>query len=276
MASFRYRVAIPAKELDAHINHFGAEVLIFSKPTQEEVNVAVLRKKRGTKIIADICDDHLDWPHYRALLDLSDAVTCPTKVLADRLRWDAQIVPDPYEFAECLPHCNGDRVLWFGHGSNIKSVARVLPKIKSPIRIVSNVPGSIPWSVPTLQTELTQADIVILPATKDYKSPNRAVEAIRSGCFVVAEPHPALEDIPGIWIGDIPEGIEWAKQNQEEANHRTRLAQEYVRNNFSPDIQANAWRKVLRGLASTSDAAASNGLDGSGWTWLQQRMCSPT
>lgn len=251
MASFRYRVAIPAKNLDATINNFGADILVFAKPSQPEVKIAHTLKKRGQKIVADICDDHLDWPHYRALLDLADVVTCPTPTLAERLRWDAKVVIDPYEFAEMLPHCRGDRVLWFGNSVNIRSLHRVMPKIKSPLRVVSNVEGSIPWSIPTLQAELMQADIVILPATKSYKSPNRALEAIRSGCFVVAEPHPSLEGFPGIWIGDIPEGIEWAKQNPEEANQRTRIAQEYIENNYSPCIQANAWRKIIQELAST-------------------------
>jgi hypothetical protein len=53
---------------------------------------------------------------------------------------------------------------------------------------------------------------VVIPATAPYKSANRAIEAIRQGCFVVAEPHPALEGFP-IYIGNIKHAIRQRKPN---------------------------------------------------------------
>jgi hypothetical protein len=130
MASYRYRAQIPAKELGASINDFTADVLIFAKPQRQEVRLLKDAQARGAKVIADFCDDHFDLPHYREMLKLADAVTCPTEVMAQRI--GGQVVPDPYEFPEVLPHCSGDRLLWFGNATNIRSLQRLLPKIGGP------------------------------------------------------------------------------------------------------------------------------------------------
>jgi hypothetical protein len=264
MASYRYRVAIPARELNARINDLSADVVIFSKPTGQDVESALNVKRRGGKIIVDFCDDHMTLPHYRAMLDLADAITCPTEKMAERLRWDAQVIPDAYEFDESEPHCNGNNILWFGHAVNFPSLQRILPDLGGMrLRVVSNVPGCIPWSLETMRYEFSKADIVIIPYTKDYKSPNRAIEAIRQGCFVVAEPHPSLKDFPGIWIGNIKEGVEWAQQNLSDAKSLTKKTQNFVLKRYSPQTQANAWRKVIQGLVSISEAERFAGMDGS-------------
>jgi hypothetical protein len=245
MASYRYRVQIPAKSLDAEINQYPADILIFAKPMPHEVELARRAQAEGSKIVADFCDDHFDEWHYEEMADIADLVTCATPVLAERADHPAYVVPDTYELDELEPHCAGGRLLWFGHKLNSYSIVPFLDL--EDLRIVSNTKGAIPWSTDTVEFELQCADIVLMPATAAYKSPNRTLEAIRSGCFVVAEPHPAINDFP-IWIGDIKEGIEWAKQNPSKANEMTKVAQAFVREKYSPEIQANAWRIALATL----------------------------
>jgi len=245
MASYRYRALIPAKELGASINDFTADIMIFAKPQAIEVQIAKEAQESGKKVVVDFCDDHFDQTHYREMLKLADAVTCPTEEMGKHI--GAQVVIDPYEFDEEAPHCRGDNLLWFGNVTNFASIERLRPRLTSPLRMVSNAPGCIPWSMDTMRHEFSLADIVVLPATKEYKSPNRAVESIRQGCFVVAEPHPSLTNLP-IWIGDIPQGIEWARQNTLEANKMTLAAQDFVRSAYSPKTQASAWRRVLQAL----------------------------
>lgn len=245
MASYRYRAQIPAKSLDAEINKYPADILIFAKPQPREVDWARWAQSEGHKIVADFCDDHFEQPHYKQMATIADLVTCSTPALAERLFRPSYMVPDTYEFEECAPHCAGANLLWFGHSSNFHSL-RKLGDV-GPLRVVSNIAGAIPWSLEALQSELRRADIVLMPATADYKSPNRTLEAIRMGCFVVAEPHPAINDFP-IWVGDIKEGIEWATQNPEQANQMTQLAQAFIREKYSPAIQASAWRTALATL----------------------------
>jgi hypothetical protein len=271
MASYRYRAEIPAKTLGVSLNDFDAGTLIFAKPMPGDDDLA----RTADRVIVDVCDDHLQTPLYQSMLAQADAVTCATPVMAEKIP-GALIVPDCYEFEERLPHCSGARLLWFGHATNFKSLLRVMLKVsKYHLRAVSNVPGCIPWSMDTMRREFSIADIVILPATKDYKSPNRAIESVRQGCFVVAEPHPSL-DIPGIWIGDIAEGIRWAKHNVTEANARTLEAQAYVRKRYSPQTQACAWRKVLESLGCTLAPESTIGTGGSTSISTPEQMSTVT
>jgi hypothetical protein len=245
MASYRYRVQIPAKSLDAEINKYPADILIFAKPQPNEVDLARRAQSEGHKVVVDFCDDHFGLPHYKQMATIADLVTCSTPVLAERLFRPAYVVPDTYEFGELKPCIVGRNLLWFGHSSNFHSLVK-LGDVGA-LRVVSNLAGAIPWSLDTLRQELAYADIVLMPATAAYKSPNRTLEAIRMGCFVVAEPHPAINDFP-IWIGDIKEGIEWATKNPEQANQMTLLAQEFIREKYSPAIQASAWKTALATL----------------------------
>ena len=263
MASYRYRAAIPANELGASINDESADILYIAKPIGVEPDEVLKWKDHGKRVIMDFCDDHFHVPQYQTLLSLADAVSCPTAVMASKIEkmgYAATVIEDPYEFDECEPHCHGSNLLWFGHGVNYSSIKRIKPDLKEyDLRIVSNIPGSIPWSMETMRQEFQRADIVVIPKTEDYKSANRAVEAIRQGCFVVAEPHPALDDIPGIWLGNIKDGIEWASQHQNEANQRTKQAQMALLERFSPRTQAFAMSRIIQASSCTWEAENATG-----------------
>lgn len=266
MASYRYRCRIPSEQLRVPTNNLKAEVVIFSKPMPLEGPALAHARGRAQTIIADFCDDHFDQAHYWQFARLADAITVPTEGMKERIPEELQhkvrIIPDPYEYALKEPHCSGKKLLWFGHASNYDSLERVLPELESyPLRVVTNRPDCIPWSRSIMPGEFAKADIVVIPATASYKSPNRAVEAIRQGCFVVAEPHPSIKDFPGIWIGNLKEGIEWASQNLQQANERTREAQTYTEN-FAPERVGNAWKTLVAELSSTSAAGTRNGTDG--------------
>ena len=274
-ASYRYRCQIPADELGASINDQSADVLVLAKPEALTVLEMKQRLGEGKSIIIDFCDDHFDRPHYQDLLRLADAVTCSTAVLAETIRMrgrEATVIPDPYEYPEAEPHCHGANVLYFGSPVNGEGLARLLPLANSfPLTVVTSkasIQGSsmarfVEWSPQAMAEEFAKADIVAIPATAPYKSCNRAVESIRQGCFVVAEPHPSLKDIPGIWIGNLEEGIEWAIQYQCKANQRTRHSQTYVSQRYSPKTVAVAWSRVIQACPSTWGQAPATGQDGS-------------
>ncbi len=251
MASYRYRAQIPARELGASIGDLAADVLIFTKPIPQDIDFARIALEDGRKVIVDFCDMHFGRKEYQRLLKEANEITCPTQWFQDFLKDDygvsATIVHDPYEFDEAEPHCAGDNLLWFGHGSNIDSLGRIAGTIDThPLIVVSNVPHTVQYSRDSVLEAMRVSDIVIMPETAPYKSCNRTVEAIRRGCFVVAEPHPAINGFPGIWIGSIKEGVEWAKAHQQEANEKTKTAQEYIRKWYAPSTQADAWRIAIR------------------------------
>jgi uncharacterized Rossmann fold enzyme len=260
-ASWRYRAKIPSGDW-ATLNDLTADTLIFAKPQASELMDMARAKARGAWVVVDFCDDHFDWMHYQEALRLADAVTCSTTEMAKRIKElgrDATVIPDPYEFPEMPPHCNGVNLLWFGHHVNRDSLQRILPDLKGyPFAVVSNFDGAIPWSKETMLREFARADIVVIPTTASYKSANRAIEAIRQGCFVVAEPHPALEGFP-IYIGNIKEGIEWTKQQN--MNELILEAQNFVRERFTPQILIDKWKTATK-RPTTLDADKRNGTVG--------------
>jgi uncharacterized Rossmann fold enzyme len=258
-ASWRYRAKI-VSEGWASLNDLTADTLIFAKPQANELMDMARAKARGAWVIVDFCDDHFDWVHYKEALRLADAVSCNTEVMAKIIKEhgrDAIVIGDPYEYPEEKPHCNGLNLLWYGHAVNKHSLERILPDLEGyNLRVVSNFGGAIPWSHETMLEEFAKADIVLMPATAEYKSPNRAVEAIRQGCFVVSERDLG---IPGIYVGNIKEGIEWT-QTQEMEKHIGK-AQKYVRESFTPKILIDKW-KTLTAQRTTLDAAKKNGTAG--------------
>jgi uncharacterized Rossmann fold enzyme len=260
-ASWRYRAKIPSGDW-ATLNDLTADTLIFAKPQASELMDMARAKARGAWVVVDFCDDHFDWLHYQEALRLADAVTCSTTEMARRIKElgrDATVIADPYEFPEMPPHYAGINLLWFGHHVNRDSLQRILPDLEGyPLRVVSNFEGAIPWSKETMLEEFARADIVVIPTTASYKSANRAIEAIRQGCFVVAEPHPALEGFP-IYIGNIKEGIEWTKQQN--MNELISKAQKFVTEKFTPQILIDKWKSATR-RPITLDAAQRNGTVG--------------
>ena len=259
MASYRYRVQMPVHWLDADINNPRADVHVYAKPVPQDIDHITRAKSEGKTVIVDICDLHFELEYYRKAIRMADLVTCSTRWIAEFILEDFGIacamIPESYEHEESPAHCHGNRLLWFGHASNYDSLQRIRDQLSDfPLTVVSSVVGGVPWSPDNLTKALELADTVILPETAPYKSANRAVEAIRAGCFVVAEPHPALTGFP-VYTGNLRAGIKWAANNQQEANDRTREAQAIVRERLSPKTLADAWRTAIRTAQSNSISA---------------------
>ena len=258
-ASWRYRAKI-VSEGWAELNDFTADTLIFAKPQANELMEMARAKARGAWVIVDFCDDHFDWVHYKEALRLADAVSCNTEVMKNIIKEhgrDATVINDPYEYPEAKPHYSGLNLLWYGHAVNKHSLERILPDLEGyNLRVVSNFGGAIAWSQETMLEEFARADIVLMPATAEYKSPNRAIEAIRQGCFVVSERDLG---IPHIYVGNILEGIKWTQT--QDINTLISKAQKFVTDEFTPRILIDKW-KTLTAQRTTSDVEKRSGTDG--------------
>jgi len=79
------------------------------------------------------------------------------------------------------------------------------------------------------------------------KSGNRAVEAIRRGLYVVANPLPAYADL-GMWQGDIRQGVDWALSHRGEVLRRIKNSQDYVRHEYSPQRIGRLWANALSSI----------------------------
>ena len=278
MASYRYRAAMPAEALGASLNDPTADILIFAKPHEQDVATAERAKAEGRTVIVDVCDDHLGLSWYRDMLGLADQIVCNTDVMAARIGRPCTVIADPYEFEELPPHGSGNRVLWYGHKTNLPGLLAFLPSCTYPLTVISNAEGYRVWSHETMREAFATHDLVILPHSAPYKSANRAIEAIRQGCFVVAAPHPALLEIPGIWIGDLQEGLTWATSQWSEANARTKQAQDWICTRYAPATQADAWRTLLSRVKSRTTWGPERfvGLVGAPWIATRRPMSPVT
>lgn len=253
MASYRYRVEVPAKHIGAQINEGFAEIAVFSKPYPEDVELAKQAKEAGAKIVADICDPHFNLSHYREIVELSDVRVVPTEYMRNYLP-DAHVIPDPYEFEELRAHADGDRVLWFGHRVNLKDVQKwaKMPNLRIVSGPFEETPeGITEYSPENLRKALSEDNIAFFPTSEgsEYKSPNRLLNALRMGLFPICHRHPSYTEFRDFcWVGDIREGFTWAKHNRNDLNDLVREGQRYIRDKFSPETVGEKWKDLLSSI----------------------------
>ena len=233
IASTRYRVLVPAQQLAraghqvqiASLKESGgswpdsikqAEVdaLVISKsfhPANEEL--AAIMKARGTRVIADICDDYFDdaqyGTHFRNIIAAADQVVASSETMAESIRSHAGresiVISDPIEgprgvpaFAPKLPRL---RITWFGLPFNLHGVVakqdqlrELVERIPVTLRFVtSDWPDVrdflgqlakanparlrvelVPWSVEATWKALAESDMVWIPV--EEHAPRRREE----------------------------------------------------------------------------------------------------
>lgn len=285
IASFRYHVQIPAREL----NKLGHKAVIAAYPEIEGVDAYVFSKhwnygdywymlgvqSLGGRAVFHCCDDHFATgheQHYRRMLGMADKIIVPTEVMANTIETNtgrkSTLIPDPYEFDEVEPSFGPNseklRLLWFGHHTNLKDVIEVInePGLKyHDVRLCTNyvqpwpkeLEGCrvLPYSEKSILDALNWCDAVILPTgnreRKLGRSHNRLVEAVRRGKFVIASELPAYAEY-GMWmyVGDVVRGVEWVQnQKPSELTWRIREAQKYIETHYNPGRIGKLWETAL-------------------------------
>lgn len=251
LASWRYRIKIPSQELRKlgfqTSTGTDGDVVFFAKHFGD----LELAEKCDKPIIFDWCDDHTGdrfAQHYRQMANLATVVTCPTQVMKQVIFEDtgreAVVISDPYEYPEQSPKKPGEKLFWFGHQSNLHT----LKGLDLNGYRVAVLTGDA-WSYENMLKCFKETDMVIIPTNpeKQYKSPNRMVESIRQGHYVVSGPMPAYIGYR-MWLGDIREGLAWAINHPEEVKEAILEGQEIVRERNSPEVIGAEWAKLLKSL----------------------------
>ncbi len=228
-------------------------------------------------------------PHLRRMVELAGAVVTTSDSLRQKIRdeygKDAFVIGDPFEGPRGEPRWQpGPRLkaLWFGHPVNLPSLEQSLPALlqacrKKPmdLRIVTERVDGIErqckdfnsknrnllsmrfaeWSNAETWRSLAEADFVVIPYIAGHprslaKSPNRIIESLWAGRFVVAQPIPSyLEFGEWAWIGeDIAGGIGWALDNPAAITPRITAAQQHIAATYSAGPIAASWESVCRQL----------------------------
>ena len=224
--------------------------------------------------------------HLQRMIEQTDAVVTASPLLQELVKQragkDSLIVSDPYEGARGEATWSPSarlQGLWFGHGTNLGSLREAFPALlqagkKNPLdlRIVTkNVDGLereckefngkyrqalslrfAEWSMAETWNSLAAADFVIIPAQPGErwtlaKSPNRIIESLWAGRFVVAHPIPSYREFgEWAWLGEnLAEGIAWMVDNGPLIADRIRCAQDYIATTYSPQRIGSEWEKVL-------------------------------
>lgn len=254
LASYRLRVAIPAKHLGC-----GYEIGTVGNPTffykHFDDNVALA--ERCGPFVYDVVNDHFNGSHgqyYRRMIGMAAAVTCSSPAMAEIVRRHTYksptVIDDPYENDERGAEVLGDGVLWFGHQANIKSLHRYLDIPN--LTICSNLPHDaiVPWSIDSEREQLEKCAVVLMTGDNWGASANRVVKALRSGKFVVTPGGvPAWDELQDyIWIGDVRDGIKWALNNREEACRKILAGQKFVATRNRPASIGAQWKELFASI----------------------------
>lgn len=172
------------------------------------------------------------------------------------------------------------KILWFGnHGAahakfgmldllliqnELESIAN---ELSVELIVVSNniekynkhiLPMAIPsryieWSAESMEQHFADADVVVIPSTKDSfsicKSANRTVLAITNGVPVVATLTPALEDLRGAVIfDDFDNGIRQYLTDKVFAKSQVETGKAIIDQLYGQESIGNIWLKVIKSI----------------------------
>ena len=249
MASARFRILIPSRHSKHTYRQGIGDITLLFKFGVDPGKAKEMRS--STPLVFDITDDHFgkerDY-YFRSLCDIAHYITCTTETLRERILEetgrDALVISDPLEFPQRPPKIGSEKLLWYGHHSNLEPVLGLeIPGRR--LKIITNAKGYIPWSLLAMQEGLDWCDAVILPIggigpRKDTKSPNRMTEAINAGRFVIANDMPAYRGY-GMYLGDIFEGLNWLDTHQEQAMESLCKAQKLVWEKHNPQTITQEW-----------------------------------
>ena len=195
----------------------------------------------------------------------------------------ASVIAEPFEGAKAAarwaPGANRMNLLWFGHWANLDTIEKAVPALldygaKHPLALtVVTIAQTdllrrfkqfnqhhrhrlslryVAWSLEATWRELGATDIVVIPQnmserTRIAKSPNRLIESIWAGRFVVASPIPSYAEF-GEWAAlheDICEGLDWALAHEDAVVPRIKAGQDYIATHYSPSVIADRWEDAL-------------------------------
>lgn len=118
-----------------------------------------------------------------------------------------------------------------------------------------------PWSLTEMPKALAETDLVMLPSNaedsrKAVKSPNRLVNGLWAGRFVIAHPLPSYEEFADyVWVGeDLAEGVRWALGHPHAVADRVRRGQDYLDRHYSPFCAAREWEEAIAGVCGNPDS----------------------
>jgi hypothetical protein len=280
--AFRYRMSRIGDYLDceweASTVPVKSDIYVFSKPyfKSDKLFEKHLEMASRLRFVFDICDDLFIRSqslsdYTKAMIEMAEAVTVPTQAMYERVLAEtdikAEIISDPYEFPERpIKDISEPKVMWFGMHTSLRSIN--FESFPYPLEVVTldgddvrkyldSRPYEIKfteWSLDNLSEAFERNNICIVPSTLELKnqckSPNRVIEAIRSGLSVVASPIPSYKQFDIALEWDVRKGLKDVKQTTPEL-------QKYVRDNFDISVIGEQWNKLFTRVSQSRKKSSS-------------------
>ena len=252
------------------------------------IDLIEIAKKKQIKIISIFDDWNFDeksktFNSKRNLpvANYSDVIVvktkCASRVLYQNTGLVSKVVPDMLRFRNHNLYSKINypfNVSWFGMHTNHDSLLGELMKIdqtnlKINLKIITNFCNKLKLEInklecpnisfefidwhPQFDKEVVKSDIVMLPYPKDnerlVKSSNRIIDSINLGRFVLLSDVVQFKEFKNYtFFGDISEGLKWLKKNSNLAKKIAQRGQKYVNENYSNDVTAEKWKKIIISL----------------------------
>ena len=289
-SSSRLRAFIPAENYGKVISNIDdiedGDVVVFSKKSSiPEIKYVV---DRNIKFIFDICDDQFKDPVYVNLFKYAcsncHVITVPSQKMKELVEHHTNkkvfVTLELYERNRKPPKfspIDALKILFFGSVDNFSTVPwkdivnglasnNVKFKIDAIINYQSmyNINESFfqthEWSFNKQTKLLDECDLVLLPFKNNSKnistkSPNRIVESINRGKFVVTnygvDSYNGFKDF--IFLDEydkLVDGILWSINNKEEVIQKIIGGQKCIDDNYSIDSVSETWKHVYEFVKS--------------------------
>jgi hypothetical protein len=300
LASLRLRAAIASRKFSdrgysVSFGEFipdGTNILFVPKIGADNIDTRaplwldLIRQARylGAKIVIDYTDHHLGFASpmrhfYAEALTLSDSVTVPSDAMRKNLlvatNIQALLIPDSLEYNIRAPQNRRNkksRLIWFGHGSNLRFLLSFLNendlrKRCEVLSIVTSIEGInwlaqqsqrvslpriklIPWSKESLSRAARCSDLALLPVgvhdpSKSGASANRLITALALGLPVVTQSLLSYQDYRDFYT-DIDNDRYLDVIEYPWGDHvRVLKAQDTVVPQYLPERIGGAWLKFI-------------------------------
>ena len=251
------------------------DIVIFTKDT--DPNQMLKLKRKGYTVGFDICDNKFkeEGERYHVYCREADFITCNTEFQQKEVRRhvgkDAHIYIDPIE-RPIEPHtrtsCEPVELLWYGGSASLKYVGfgEIIPYLNASginyrLTIITNDAeekvahlcelGNVvyhEWTYELHEAKVRNSDIVFIPMTigKAHlsrrtitKSPNRVLDGLAQGRWVVASPVPSYLQVSKFcWLDDYLEGIRFYLEEPDVVREKIYKGQEWIKANATPEVAA--------------------------------------
>ena len=283
-SSSRLRASIPAENYGKVISNIhdieDGDIVVFSKKSSiSEIQYVM---NRDIKFIFDICDDQFKDPAYVNLFSYAcshcDLITVPSQTMKELAEYYTNkkvfITLEPYERERRQSFFSPSdvlKILFFGSVDNFSAVpwqdivnGLASNNIKFKLDAIINYQSMYDvnesffqtheWSFDKQTKLLDECDLVLLPFKNNSKnistkSPNRIVESINRGKFVVTNYGvDSYKDFKNFIFLDnydkLVDGILWSLNNKEEVIQKIVDGQKYIDDNYSVDSVSETWKQA--------------------------------